>query len=200
MTELARAAPGGPRARRGSSSSGDGPPAGLLRRLASLTYELLLITAVEFVAGFALLPWVSPPAAGETHAIYLLSGPQRVAALGWFLGVAALYFVWLWTDGRRTLPMKTWRLRLTARDGGNVGPGQGLLRFAYALIGPSAALIASTAGAGRWSWALLGLNFAWALIDRERAFLHDRLAGTRLVNSIAAPAPAASPPTDTDPC
>ena len=31
--------------------------------------------------------------------------------------VGALYFCWSWTGGRRTLPMKTWRLRLTRRDG-----------------------------------------------------------------------------------
>lgn len=166
----------------------DQAPAGLLRRLASLTYELLLITAVEFVAGFALLPWVSPPEAGQTRALYLLAAPQRVAALGWFVGIAALYFVWSWTDGRRTLPMKTWRLRLTARDGGTVGVGRGLLRFACALIGPAAAVLATAAGAGRWSWLLLALNFAWALVDPERAFLHDRLAGTRLVNAGVSPA------------
>ena len=30
---------------------------------------------------------------------------------------------------------------------------------------------------------LFVLNFAWALVDRDRQFLHDRLAGTRLVNA-----------------
>jgi hypothetical protein len=27
----------------------------------------------------------------------------------------------------------------------------------------------------------LGFGLAWALIDRDRQFLHDRLAGTRIV-------------------
>ena len=29
---------------------------------------------------------------------------------------------------------------------------------------------------------LLGAGFLWALIDREGLFLHDRLAGTRIIN------------------
>jgi uncharacterized RDD family membrane protein YckC len=29
----------------------------------------------------------------------------------------------------------------------------------------------------------LALPYAWALFDRERAFLHDRIAGTRLVST-----------------
>ncbi|MBI4203902.1 MAG: RDD family protein, partial [Betaproteobacteria bacterium] len=30
---------------------------------------------------------------------------------------------------------------------------------------------------------LCGAGFAWALFDRDRQFLHDRLAGTRIVMS-----------------
>jgi uncharacterized RDD family membrane protein YckC len=29
----------------------------------------------------------------------------------------------------------------------------------------------------------LGAGFVWAWIDRDRQFLHDRLAGTRIVKS-----------------
>jgi uncharacterized RDD family membrane protein YckC len=28
---------------------------------------------------------------------------------------------------------------------------------------------------------LCGIGFAWALVDRNREFLHDRIAGTRIV-------------------
>jgi hypothetical protein len=28
----------------------------------------------------------------------------------------------------------------------------------------------------------LGAGFAWAVVDRDHQFLHDRLAGTRIVN------------------
>ena len=31
-----------------------------------------------------------------------------------------------------------------------------------------------------WLLSLGGLGYAWALVDRDRHFLHDRLLGTRL--------------------
>jgi len=31
--------------------------------------------------------------------------------------------------------------------------------------------------------ALWPLSILWALVDRDRQFLHDRLAGTRLINA-----------------
>ena len=42
------------------------------------------------------------------------------------------------------------------------------------------------AGIGRFLFALVsialcGLGWAWAVLDRDRQFLHDRIAGTRLV-------------------
>jgi uncharacterized RDD family membrane protein YckC len=61
--------------------------------------------------------------------------------------------------------MKTWRLRLVARDGGSLTWRQAWLRYLAALVG----------------LAVLGLGFVWALFDRDRLFLHDRIAGTRLV-------------------
>lgn len=85
----------------------------------------------------------------------------------WVLFVAGAYFVGFWTHGGQTLPMKTWRLRLVRADGGRVGVARGLHRFMIALLGSLAA----------------GLGFLWALWDPDRQFLHDRLAGTRLVEA-----------------
>ena len=86
---------------------------------------------------------------------------------------------------RRTLAQKTWRIRLVDRAGKPVGCGQALVRYAAAWIGPAAALAAyvalrPVADAG-YAAALLGLNYAWALVDRDRQFLHDRIAGTRAI-------------------
>jgi hypothetical protein len=36
-------------------------------------------------------------------------------------------------------------------------------------------------GHGRWALAALALNYAWAFVDMDRQFLHDRIAGTRLM-------------------
>jgi hypothetical protein len=37
------------------------------------------------------------------------------------------------------------------------------------------------AGLGPYAVAGLCINFAWALVDSQRQFLHDRIAGTRVV-------------------
>jgi uncharacterized RDD family membrane protein YckC len=86
---------------------------------------------------------------------------------GWLLrahqlflaAVFAAYFLWCWLRGGQTLAMKTWRVRLVG-----VSPGRALLRFLFALV-----LVPT------------GASILWALFDREGQFLHDRLAGTRLV-------------------
>jgi uncharacterized RDD family membrane protein YckC len=81
------------------------------------------------------------------------------------LAVFAAYFLWCWLRGGQTLAMKTWRIRLVARkDHGRLSPASALLRFVYALV-----LVPS----------LIGI--AWACLDRDRQFLHDRLAGSLLV-------------------
>jgi uncharacterized RDD family membrane protein YckC len=61
--------------------------------------------------------------------------------------------------------MKTWRIRLVAKDGhGGLAPGAAMKRFVYALV-----LVPTLVG------------IAWAWVDRDRQFLHDRLAGSLLV-------------------
>ncbi len=83
----------------------------------------------------------------------------RVAHQVLLLAVFAAYFLWCWLRGGQTLAMKAWRIRLV-----QVSPRKALLRFVLAL-----ALVPT------------GISLLWALVDRERQFLHDRLAGTRLV-------------------
>ena len=83
----------------------------------------------------------------------------------YLLAVTAAYFIYCWTRSGQTLPMKTWRIRVVARDGTAITLKQAALRYLLALA----------------SIALCGGGYWWALIDRDGQFLHDRLAGTRLV-------------------
>jgi len=129
---------------------------GILRRIAGMAYETLLLS------GILLVGLVFP---------HLLIGAfaQRVAAPGvlWvhlFL-VLLVYFVGFWSHGGQTLAMKTWRIRLVSISGQAIGPAQALKRFL-------------------WCWPSLtlgGIGLLWAFVDRDRQFLHDRLAGTRLI-------------------
>ena len=73
--------------------------------------------------------------------------------------VFAAYFLYCWLRGGQTLAMKAWGIRLA-----QVTPARAVLRFVLAAI-----LLPST------------ISFIWVFFDRDRQFLHDRLAGTRLV-------------------
>ncbi len=157
-----------------------------MRRLAAAGYEALLLGAVLLLAGLVLAPAISPaPGASVHRPLPIPSFAARALSFAALLGVGALYFGWSWSGGRRTLPMKTWRMRLVRRDGAAVTPRTALLRYGAAWIGPAAALLAYAAlapgghgGAAPW---LAALNYAWALVDPAGLFLHDRIAGTRIV-------------------
>ena len=86
-------------------------------------------------------------------------GWVRLAHQVLLVAVFAAYFLWCWLRGGQTLAMKAWRIRLV-----EVSPRKALLRFLLAL-----------------AFVPTGISLLWALFDRERQFLHDRLAGTRLV-------------------
>jgi uncharacterized RDD family membrane protein YckC len=86
-------------------------------------------------------------------------GLVRAELQVFILVVLAAYFLWSWLRGGQTLAMRAWRIRLV-----DVTPGKAVARF----------LIAA---------ALLPVSILWALADRDRQFLHDRLAGTRLINT-----------------
>jgi uncharacterized RDD family membrane protein YckC len=60
--------------------------------------------------------------------------------------------------------MKTWRIRVARRDETPLRLPQAIARFLIALCGVF----------------LFAAGFWWALFDRDRQFLHDRLCGTRL--------------------
>jgi uncharacterized RDD family membrane protein YckC len=127
----------------------------LARRAACALYESLILAALVLVATFPFLAF-----AGDST-----SGLRRHLLQAWVVFVVGAYLVGFWTRGGQTLAMKTWRIRLQAAGGGPVGAGRGIRRYLFALAGAAA----------------LGLGFLWALLDRDGQFLHDRLAGTRLV-------------------
>lgn len=129
--------------------------AGLKRRLACLLYEVLVVFSILLI-GF-LLPQVVLSGFGFVASPRLLWLHVFVLLMG--------YFVWCWLNGGQTLPMKTWKLRLVDARGGPVRPVQAILRYMAA-----------------WPSVLfLGLGLLWSLIDPDRQYLHDRIAGTRIV-------------------
>jgi uncharacterized RDD family membrane protein YckC len=160
------------------------PNASLRRRLGALTYEVLLLAALILVVGFLTIPLAGPaPGVGRGPAIP--ATPGRVLSACLVFVAAGSYFAWSWSGGRRTLPMKTWGLRLERRDGSPVEARTALTRYFAGWIGPAGALAAylalHPAGLGAHAAWLVAFNFLWAFVDPERQFLHDRVAGTRIV-------------------
>jgi len=159
--------------------------AGLLARLGAALYEALLVAALAFLTGFLLLPLVSPGTAATATQLTVPAVPARIALFCILFSVIALYFVWSWTGGRRTLPMKTWRMRVALADGAPPDGKTALLRYLAAWIGPLLALagyvLLREHGLQFLAWILLAFNFLWALVDRDRRFLHDRIANTRIL-------------------
>ncbi len=129
---------------------------GLRRRLASMAYESLLMLGVLSVS--FMLPHL---ALGIGFGTVL---PGWVLLTHVFLVLGA-YFIWYWHHGGQTLAMQTWKIRLAAPSGAQASLARLALR--YVLAWPSV--------------LYLGAGLFWALFDRDRQFLHDRLAGTRLV-------------------
>ena len=128
---------------------------GLGRRLGAMLYEGLVIFSI-LIIGF-LVPQVVLGGIGVTFG-------GRLLWLHVFLLLGA-YFLWCWLHGGQTLPMKTWKMRIVDRSGLPARPAQALLRYCAA-----------------WpSILFFGAGLLWALFDPDRQFLHDRIAGTRIV-------------------
>ena len=148
------------------------------RRLAALIYESVLLFGIVFIAGY-LFSTLTQQRNGLTHHNLLAA---------WVAFVVGVYFVWCWTRGGQTLPMKTWRLKLvTARGGVPPTPARALARYVAAwlwflpplalhpLLHLSVPITLAVTAAWFALWA------AAARLDGARQFPHDRLAGTRIV-------------------
>jgi len=166
-----------------------------VRRFAALSYEGLLLAAVVLLAGFLTLP-ATRSATGATLTLPPL--PARVFSFCLIFGLAGLYFSWCWSGGRRTLPMKTWRMAPVRADGRPVDAKTAVLRYLAAWIGPLAALVAYALlhprNLGIHAAWCLALGYLWPIVDPQRQFLHDRIAGTRLVMAPEPPSSAAPAP------
>ncbi len=138
--------------------------ASLRRRLSSLLYESLVVFSIlligfllpqAFLAGF-LNQWGIPP----------INSKMLMFHIFWLL---LIYFVWFWLQTGQTLPMKTWKLRLVNEDGRLMRPTQAIFRYLAA-----------------WpSILFFGIGLLWALVDKDKQFLHDRIAGSRIISSEA---------------
>lgn len=136
---------------------------GLLRRLGSILYDSMLVSAVVFAA-FSLA--YLPLAVGFGVVDINDTGQYKYLFFIYMLTVAVGFHIWFWTHGGQTLGMRTWSMKLFSEDGGTVSVRQALVRYMVAVI----------------SLLAFGVGFLWSLFDKEKRSWHDMASGTRLVS------------------
>lgn len=153
-----------------------------IRRIAALPYEGLLILALMLVMSFPIAGLKGATLSGLPHIIFQL----------YLLAILLTYFTWLWRHGGQTLPMKTWKLRLVTREGAPLNWTFALRRFVCAALfyGPACAGIMFVFFPNRispvitmWMFFPMLATLFWAKFDADQQFLHDRWAGTRIIDA-----------------
>lgn len=156
------------------------PP--LSRRMACWLYEGMLLFGVVFIAGY-----LFSSLSQTRHAL-----DNRHLQQGFLFVVFGIYFAWFWSKGQ-TLAMKTWHIRLVDRAGRPLSQGRALVRYSLSwlwFLPPLAVGGVYDLPPGELSVIVVGWILVWALLSRfhpQRQFLHDALAGTRLIHSAQPP-------------
>ena len=123
--------------------------------LAACVYELLLLIALWFISA-----WLFVLLFGDATQSYKRLFLQIVLWL-----VTGIYFVWCWRKSGQTLATQTWRMQLVNQAGNVLSTQQAMLRYVLASV----------------SACVFGLGFLWALVDKNRLYLHDRMLNTRFI-------------------
>ena len=128
------------------------PPASLLRQLAAMLYDSLLIFAVLFLASAIAL---------------VFNHGEAIESNAWFslflLLTVFTFYAWFWKKSGQTLGMRVWKIRIVTESGSNPSWGVSYLRLLCALL----------------SLLCFGLGYLWRLFTPYT--WHDRLSHTRII-------------------
>jgi uncharacterized RDD family membrane protein YckC len=152
--------------------------AGLRKRMACWLYEGMLMFAVAFIA-----TWLFSTLGQMRNAM----DARHPLLQGFLFVVFGVYFVWFWHKGQ-TLAMKTWHIRVVDLSGQQISQPRALARYVLSwlwFVPPLAMMAFFKPSGGQITLVLTVWVVVYALLSRldaSRQFVHDRLAGTRLVN------------------
>ena len=134
------------------------PSAGLLRRLASIVYDALIVIALWFFITAIYLGATGVDTPRSSTDLQLTLFPLLMAA-------TFLFYYWFWSHGGQTLGMRAWRLQVVDAnlDGRPVNFFQCLSRFLMATL----------------SLGCFGLGYIWVLFSASGDSWHDSLSNTR---------------------
>ncbi|MDO6681450.1 MULTISPECIES: RDD family protein [unclassified Oceanobacter] len=136
------------------------PTASLIRRLAALSYDGLVLLALYIVTGFVLVGIATAANDGQPPGAF----PASVNLSVMFC-ISFFYFSSSWRRGGQSIGMKAWRLKLITEDAKPVKLSHCMLRT----------------GIGFFSLAVFGLGFFWSLLDTRGRSWHDMASLTRIV-------------------
>ena len=136
-----------------STRYSDFPPASLIKQLAAMLYDSMLIFAVLFfVSAIAIL----------------FNRGEAIESNPWFslylLLTVFTFYAWFWKKSGQTLGMRVWKIRIVADSGGNPDWGVCYLRLVSAVI----------------SMLCFGLGYWWRLFKPYT--WHDRLSKTSIID------------------
>ena len=128
-------------------------------RFMAMFYEGFLLIGPVFFIVFLYLIFFSDPSVSDQ-----IKSKERLIVQLLVLITVVLYFVWGWSNGRVTLPMRTLSLKVISSDGEP-------LKFKQAFIRAIIAIPSVISGI----WLISGL------LRKDKQCVHDIFSGTRLV-------------------
>ena len=128
---------------------------GILKLLAACIYESLILIAIWMATA-----WLFIATFGDATHHYKRLFLQLVLWL-----IAGAYFVWCWIKSGQTLATQAWKIKLVNNAGTTLSYRQALVRYVFASV----------------STLVFCLGFFWAIVDKDRCFLHDRLLKSRFI-------------------
>lgn len=133
------------------------PSPSLLRRLAAMVYDSLLLIALLMVINGLALGVVSQLSQQQVLSPSLVQALTVLSTFG--------FFCLFWIKNGQTLGMQAWRIKLVCFNGNPPGLPRALLRCVGACI----------------SAGCLGLGYLWCLVDHNKRYWHDYLSRTELI-------------------
>jgi len=141
-----------------SSNNQQPRPAPLWTRLIAMLYDSFLVLAISMGYGAVMTAITAHQSANQAK-----DYEPTVEGLGFQLGWIAIIFAFycfFWLRAGQTVGMKAWRLKIVSNTGRSLTLWQCMIRFLAACF----------------SLGLGGLGFWWALIDKKKETLHDKIS------------------------
>ncbi len=130
---------------------------GLLRRLAAISYDAVIVTGLLIAAAAV----ASLFGAGEQQAFRDPVFTFYLLAI-WFFYLAAF-----WMRGGMTVGMRAWKIRILPDEGSLISWKTSLLRFLMAFV----------------SIGTFGIGMLWSLFDKDKRCWHDMFSQSGLYHS-----------------